>query len=247
VDIALANNPDLIAARERLAAAGFDIDVARAGRLPTISAFLDGGYDNYLGTLGSQGQPIDQAQTTATAGVRATIPIFQGGRPAAQVRQAQANRAAALEREIGVERDVIAQVRASYSSWQAARAIAASTLVAVDAAELSLEGVRAENTVGNRTIIDILDAERELQSARVQLITARRNEYVAAFSLLAAMGRAEARDLMLEGTGPLYDPVVNYDRVSTKIWDWDEDADPIARSTRTVDTRPQTGEIGPPE
>ncbi|HEY0959625.1 MAG TPA: TolC family protein, partial [Novosphingobium sp.] len=113
---------------------------------------------------------------------------------------------------------------------------------AVDAATLSLEGVRAGNSVGNRTILDILDAEQELLNAQVRLVQARRNSYVAGFSLLAAMGRAEADDLGLEG-GALYDPEVNYKRVRGKWFDWDDDRDPVAQSTRTVDTPPQTGAI----
>ena len=149
--------------------------------------------------------------------MRATIPIFQGGRPAAQQRRAQAQAAATYENEIAVERDVVAQVRSAWSSYQAATSIIATNQVAVDASSLSLEGVRAENTVGNRTILDILDAEQELLRAQVQLVTARRNAYVAGFSLLAAMGRAEADKLGLEA-GPLYDPEVNYRRVKGKIW-----------------------------
>ncbi|HSG34639.1 MAG TPA: TolC family protein, partial [Sphingomonadaceae bacterium] len=185
------------------------------------------------------------SSTAATAGARLTIPIFEGGRPAAQERQAQARQAAALEQEIGAERDVIAGVRASWSSWQAANAIIDSTATAVQAAELSLEGVRAENSVGNRTILDILDAQQELLRTQVQLVTARRNAYVAGFSLLAAMGRAEARDLGLD-EGVLYDPQVNYDRVKGKMFDWEFDPDPVAQSTRTVDTPAQDGEIQGP-
>ena len=101
----------------------------------------------------------------------------------------------------------------------------------------------AENTVGNRTILDILNAQQELLSAQVQLVTARRNAYVAGFSLLAAMGRAEARDLGLGNEGLLYDPELNYERVRNKMWDWDSDPAPVAQSTRTVDTPAQSGEI----
>jgi outer membrane protein len=100
--------------------------------------------------------------------------------------------------------------------------------------------VRAENSVGNRTILDILDAERELLQAQTRLVTARRNAYVAGFSLLSAMGKAEARDLGLDG-GPLYDPDVNYQRVRGKVFDWDSDPAPVAKSTRTVDSAPQDG------
>ncbi|KPL69096.1 membrane protein [Erythrobacter sp. SG61-1L] len=238
VSVALDSNPDLIAARERSNAAKYDIDVAGAGRLPKLEVFTTGTYNDPLGSVAN-----GTSATGASAGVRATIPLFQGGRPAAQERQAQARSAAALEQEIGTERSVISQVRAAFSSLEAANSIIASTQTAVSAAELSLEGVRAENTVGNRTILEILNAEQELLSARVQLVTARRNAYVAGFTLLAAMGRAEARDLGLGDEGVLYDPQVNYDRVKGKIWDWAMDPDPTAQSTRTVDTPAQDGEV----
>ncbi|OYZ27333.1 MAG: hypothetical protein B7Y31_13340, partial [Novosphingobium sp. 16-62-11] len=115
---------------------------------------------------------------------------------------------------------------------------------AVDAAALSLEGVRAENSVGNRTILNILDAEQELLRAQVQLVAARRNAYVAGFNLLSAMGKADADDLGLDG-GALYDPQVNYERVRRRIWDWDRDPDPAPVSTRTVDTPAQDATIAP--
>jgi outer membrane protein len=244
VDIALETNPDLIAASERAKAAQFDIESAGAGRLPTVSVFAGYDYENYLDTLGgSVGTGVSQTSNAAQAGISLSIPIFQGGRPAALERQAQARAASALEDEIATERDVIAQVRASWSSWQAASAIVQSSLQAVTAAELSLEGVQAENTVGNRTILDILNAQQELLTARAQLVTARRNAYVAGFSLLAAMGRAEARDLGLDAEGPLYDPQINYDRVKNKWMDFAFDEDPSAQSTRTVDIPAPDAEI----
>ncbi len=138
---------------------------------------------------------------------------------------------------------MIAQVRAAYSSWQASLAIIESSQAAVSAADLSLEGVRAENSIGNRTILDVLNAEQELLNAQVELVTARRNAYVAGFSLLAAMGRAEARDLGLESEGLLYDPQLNFERVEGKWFDWDRDPDPVPQSTRTVDIPAQDAEI----
>jgi outer membrane protein len=242
---ALEDNPDLIAARERSKAADIDIDVASASRLPRLEAFGQSAYSNYLDTLGGSavgGLALPQVDKSAQIGVRATIPIYQGGRPAAQRRQAQARAGAAMETEIAAERNVIAQVRSAFTSWQAANEIIGSSQIAVDAATLSLEGVRAENSVGNRTILDILDAERELLNTQVQLVTARRNAYVAGFSLLAAMGRAEAQDLGLEG-GPLYDPEINYKRVRGKWFDWENDPAPKPQSTRTVDTAVQDGSI----
>ena len=244
VQIALEHNPDLIAARERSKAAGFDTDVAGAGRLPKVSVFTGGAYSDYLGTLGGSGGAgvFTQRQTTAQMGVRATIPLFQGGLPAAQQRQAQAREGATMEQEIAVERAVIASVRSAYSSWRSATEVILTNQTAVDAATLSLEGVRAENSVGNRTILDILNAEQELLNAQVQLVTARRNAYVAGFNLLSAMGMAEAEDLGLE-VGTPYDSEANYKRVRGKFWDWDRDPDPKPVATRTVDTPVQDGSI----
>ncbi len=236
---ALENNPDLLAAQERAEAAGFDVKVAGAGRLPRLTAFSGGNYQTFLGTLA----PGADGQTDADAGLRLTIPLFQGGRVSAQQRQAQANKQAALENLVAAERSLVAQVRGAYSSWRASLAIIESSRTAVDAASLSLEGVRAENSVGNRTILDILDAQQELLRAQVQLVTAQRNAYVAGFSLLAAMGKAEARDLGLGQLGPLYDPIDNYERVRGIVWDWQRDDDPVTQSPRSVDIPAQSGDI----
>jgi outer membrane protein len=73
-------------------------------------------------------------------------------------------------------------------------------------------------------------------------VNATRTAYVAGFTLLAAMGRAEAKDLNLDG-GALYDPETNYKRVRGKIFDFDDDPDPTPQATRTVDTPAQGSDI----
>lgn len=245
VSVALENNPDLIAAKELREAARFDRRGAEASRLPQIAGVGTGSYSNNFGSIDSGALPaFDRTSTSAQVGVRATLPLYQGGQPAAQIRQAQARLGQAIEQEIAAERDTIAQTRAAYASWRAALDVIAASERAVAANELSLEGVRAENSVGNRTILDILNAEQELVNSRVQLVAARRNAYVAGFSLLAAMGRAEARDLGLDG-GPLYDPVADYDAVKNSWNDWSSRPDPEAKATRTVDTPAQKAEIEP--
>ncbi len=245
VTVALESNPDLIAAKELREAARFDRKGAEAFRLPQISGFGSGSYSNNFGSIDSGAlAPFDKTSTSAQIGVRATLPLYQGGQPAAQIRQAQARMGQAIEQEIAAEREAIAQTRAAYASWKASQDVIAASERAVSANELSLEGTRAENSVGNRTILDILNAEQELLQSKVQLVTARRNAYVAGFSLLAAMGRAEARDLGLEG-GPLYDPVAEYDAVKDSWNDWSSKPDPAAKATRTVDTPAQKAEIEP--
>ena len=140
-----------------------------------------------------------------------------------------------MEVIIATERNVIAQTRSAYASHLASQDVIVSSTTAVEASTLSLEGVRAENSVGSRTILDILNAEQEYLNTQVQLVSARRNSYVAAFSVLAAMGKAEARDLGVEG-GALYDPEVNYRRVRGQIFDWADDPKPqqVATDTKSV-------------
>lgn len=236
VEAALADNPDLEAATIEARARGFDVRAARGTRMPRVSLTTNGGYNDFLGTArsGIVGVAAQQTQTSASTGVTVSIPLFQGGRPAARVRQAQARESQALEQLIEAERGVIAQTRAAYASLRAARQVAESSEVAVAASRLSLEGVRAENSVGTRTILDILNAEQELLNAQVQLVSARRDAYVAGFTLLAAMGRAEADDLGIATGEALYDPAANYERVRGRFWDWDQDPDPAAVATRTT-------------
>jgi outer membrane protein len=218
--MALDNNPDLLAERERSKAARFDSKAAGAGRLPKISVFVTGDRTDYLGSYNQS--PFNPLVTTkpltAQAGVRATIPLFQGGLPAAQQRQAQAREGAQLETEIATEREVIAVVRTYYQQWQAAQAIIVSSQAAVDAAALSLEGVRAENTVGSRTILDILNAEQELLNAQVNLVQARHDVQVSYYGVLAGIGRLTARTLALPVE--YYDEERYYNEVGSRWIGW---------------------------
>jgi outer membrane protein len=247
VTVALAQNPQLLAAQRERDATAFDIRVARAARLPQVGITTGADYTNYLGTLGSGsqlGQP-GQSGVAGSVGLALSLPIFQGGRPAAQVRQAQALRSQALENATAAERQVIADTRAAFAIWRSSQQVILSAEQAVSANRLSLEGVRAENSVGNRTILDILNAEQELLNSQVTLVTAQRDSYVAGFQLLAAMGRAEARDLGLDG-GALYDPVANYNDVRGRFGDFGDRPAPQPQATSTLGTPAQTAVVTRP-
>jgi outer membrane protein len=235
VDIALANNPDLIGANFQVAAAGLDVRVERAARMPNIAAVSGANYNNFLGTADDQfgGTGNSNSRTVATGGIRATIPIYQGGLVGARVRQAQAEQSQLLEQSIAVERSVVSQTRAAFAAYNAALEAIESNQVAVNANTLALEGTRAEQTVGTRNVLDVLNAEQELLNSQVLLVTARRDAYVAGFALLNAMGQAEADDLNLDA-GSLYDPTVNYRRVARNGSDWKDDPAPQPVATRTV-------------
>lgn len=247
--IAIRDNPDIAAAVKNLEATGFDVKAARAGRLPTLSAFGNISRSDNFGNAQAEGGFLDipASQTSAVVGFQFNLPLYQGGLPAAQIRQAQARQSEALENGIGTERQVVQTVRAAFAIWKASIAVIASAEATISANTLSLEGVRAENSVGTRTVIEVLNAEQELINARVLLATARRNAYVAAFTLIAAMGNAEARDLSLDGV-TLYDPKVNAKAARGSYFDWSGRKLPAQRSTRTVDTPTQNAKVaGPPQ
>ncbi|HYJ52180.1 MAG TPA: TolC family outer membrane protein [Allosphingosinicella sp.] len=233
---ALADNPDLQSIAARARAAGFDVRVARGFRLPTVTASGVARHFDFLGTAnnGTGGLGIIPDSNTSTGfGLTMSLPLYQGGGASARVRQAQALRGQLLEQAIGVERSVISNVRAAYATYVAASQAIDSQTIAVAANQLALEGTRAEQTVGTRNILDVLNAEQELLNSQVLLVTARREAYVAGFQLLNVMGMAEAQDLNLDA-GPLYDPTINYDRYADSWSDWNDGPRIAPVSTRTA-------------
>lgn len=235
VKIALVSNSDLIAIIRSGRAAGYDINIARAGRLPTVSAIGSGRFTNYLGTSAQQfGSPLAPNVATSTGvGVQARIPIYQGGFAAARIRQAQAIEGQLLEQAVGTERAVVAITRSAFATYQSALGAINANLSAVSANTFALEGARAESTVGTRTVLEVLNAEQELLNSQVQLVSAHHDTYVAGFQLLNVMGQAQADTLGLDG-GPLYDPLGNYRHVSGGTNDWANDPNPTAVATRTL-------------
>jgi len=119
VRIALASNPDLVSVSRQAIAAGYDVRVAEAGRLPTLSAVGSGTYVNERG-----GQIGNHAATggQTTVGLNVGVPIFQGGLPGARTRQAQAIEGQTLEQVVGTERAVVSNTRSAFAAYDAAEA-----------------------------------------------------------------------------------------------------------------------------
>jgi outer membrane protein len=245
VDIAIANNPSLSATTANTQAAQFDVRTQQAARLPTFSVTGGSSYSDYLNTRAqASGQPknqnplFDQTVGQNRIGLAMTLPLYQGGGVSARVRQAQALQNAALEQGIDAERQVIANARAAYALFQASSEAIRAYEQAVAANRLALEGARAENSVGSRTVIEVLNAEQEYLNSQVQLVTAQRDRYVAGFALLNAMGQAQADHLNLEG-GALYDPVANYKNVRNRFGDWSDNRKYQPQGTRTNGPTPK--------
>jgi outer membrane protein len=120
-----------------------------------------------------------------------------------------------LEAE-NIRADVRAAIVSSWDGLIAARAQIGADRQQIHATTLALEGVRQEQRVGQRTTLDVLDAQKELLNAQLDLATSTRDEVVAAYTLLAAIGRLTAPLLHLPVA--YYDPTVHYDKVRNKWW-----------------------------
>ena len=132
-----------------------------------------------------------------------SVPIYQGGAEYSLIRQAKETLG---QRRIDLDtaRDQVRQtVVQSWGQLDAAKANIEATQAQVQAAEIALNGVREEARVGQRTTLDVLNAQQELVNARVALVTAQRDRVVASYTLLAAVGRLSPQVLGL--SVPAYD------------------------------------------
>jgi outer membrane protein len=189
-------------------------------RMPTVAARAS---VDTVGPLDPYVRDRYNQQVIATLGV--TVPLFSGGLVSSQIRQeAEKNNAD----RIGIEtqrRSVLQTVTGAWNQMVASRANIASTDEQVTAALVASEGTRQELQVGLRTTIDVLNAEQELRSAQLSQISAAHDAYISATSLLLAMGRLEARNLI--PTVPQYDPKRNFRKLRF-TWGWVPWEEPIA-------------------
>ncbi|MFN4165053.1 MAG: TolC family outer membrane protein [Ferrovibrio sp.] len=205
--IAYEDNPDLLGARFREVAAKYDVRTISGGLLPTVSL---------NGTL-SQADETSRANLeseSAKIALTVTMPLYEGGSIYSQTRQRKQTH---NQRRIQVEeqrRSVRQSVTQAWENLSTARSNITARRAQVEAARIALEGVQQEAEVGSRTTLDVLDQEQEYLDARVAEVRARRDEYVAGFTLLSAVGRLGARQLSLPVD--YYDPETNYKRVRDK-------------------------------
>ena len=153
----------------------------------------------------------DDFDTTETAQIELSQPIYQGGRLSSLVRQAQARRDASLANVHVVSNDVRQSVENAFADLSIARAQIQSAERQVRAAQTAFNGVREEAKLGARTTLDVLDAEQELLNARTQRISALIDERRASYGVLVSMGLLTADYLKLGIQ--TYDPAGYYELV----------------------------------
>jgi outer membrane protein len=207
IDQGRAEHPTVTAAQYVVDAAQFAVKSAEGSLYPTVTVetnvtrrwdLAPGTFDQYTGTVLG----------------RVAIPIYQGGAEYSIIRQTKET-LGQRRIELDVQRDIArANVVQAWSQLEATKAQIIAAQAQVTATEVALNGVREEARVGQRTTLDVLNAQQELVNARVSLVTAQRDRVVASFTLLAAVGRLAPQVLHLPAE--IYDSRVHYHQVRDK-------------------------------
>jgi outer membrane protein len=205
-DGALAINPSVLAAKETERAADYAVDDAAGALAPQLS--VQGQYQ-YAHNQAQTEFGIGNNEHVAAVLGQLTIPIYQGGGEEASVRQAKQLDAQAKLNIADSQRQVVDATHTAWQNYAAAVASITSNKSQMDANTVALEGVRQEQQVGSRTILDVLNAEQELLNSQVAVVSSERNAEVAAYQVLSAVGKLTARDLGLPVK--LYNPNEYYD------------------------------------
>ena len=204
IGVATATNPQVTTAEYSLDAALQQVKVAEGALYPTLSVQgnVQQAYESSL---------LQLRTFNASVIGQLTVPIYQGGAEYSLIRQAKETMGQ-RRLDLDTARDQVRQnVVQSWGQLDAAKANIEATQAQVQASEIALNGVREEARVGQRTTLDVLNAQQELVNARVSLVSAQRDRVVASFTLLAAVGRLSPQVLGLRV--PTYDSGVHYHQV----------------------------------
>ncbi len=204
VELSLIENPNVTAAMFGIDVNYLQVKVNEGALLPTVSlqAAVQQSYEQTMTVFRSFG---------ASAIAQVTAPIYQGGAEYSLIRQSKEN--------LAQQRLVLEQTRdqtrantvTAWSQLVAGKAQVASAQAQVTASEIALNGVREEAKAGQRTTLDVLNAQQALVNARVALVTAQHDRVVASYAVLSAVGRLSPQVLNLRTT--VYDPSVHYQQV----------------------------------
>jgi outer membrane protein len=204
VELSLTENPNVTASMFGIDVNFLQVKVAEGALLPTVSlqASVQQSYEQQMTVFRSFG---------ASAIAQVSVPVYQGGAEYSLIRQSKEN--------LAQQRLVLEQTRDStrantVTAWGqlvAGKAQVSSAQAQVTASEIALNGVREEAKAGQRTTLDVLNAQQALVNARVALVTAQHDRVVASYAVLNAVGRLSPIVLKLPTT--TYDPSVHYQQV----------------------------------
>jgi len=200
-------NPIILNAVYQEEASLYNVNQIMGELLPQVT--LDAQYAQRFGENSS----LREQQVTTVMG-RVNVPLYQGGGVAARIRQAKEVNIQ-LKKEVEDARlRIHAEVISSWAQLQATASQIKSAQDSLEANGIALEGVREEEKVGQRTTLDVLNAQLEYLGSQIQLVTAKRDRVVAEYAVYSSVGRLNAQSLGL--SVPYYDPIEHFDTVKNK-------------------------------
>ena len=209
VAISQVEHPAIVAMLHGVDAAALAIKISEGALYPTVG--LTGQISKRFDV---SGYAVGSQTLTESLMGQITIPIYDGGATYAATRQAKET-LSQQELQTDLQRDnVRAAVVAAWGANQNSLGILRAARAQVEAAEVALAGVREEAKVGQRTTLDVLNAQQTLLNARVQLVTAQHDQVVNSYTLLSVVGRLSIKTLGLAVAE--YDPRVHFDQVKNK-------------------------------
>ncbi|MBR0840375.1 TolC family outer membrane protein [Bradyrhizobium liaoningense] len=206
-EIALVEDPDIQAEMHGVDVSSLQIRINEGALSPTVTL-----------EASAQQQLYEQSSTSSSyksfngaAAVQASVPLYQGGSEYADIRKSKET---LTQQQLTLER-TRAQVRATVAQrWgelDTARANVRSAQTQVAASETAMNGVRDEAMVGQRTTLDVLNAQQALVNARISLVTAQHDRIIASYNLLGAIGRLSPQVLNLQTS--IFDPSIHYKQI----------------------------------
>lgn len=204
VDLSLTQNPNVTAAMFGIDVSYLQVKVNEGALFPTVTlqTSVQQSYEQSLTVFRSFG---------ASAVAQLSVPVYQGGAEYSLIRQSKETLSQQRLNLEQVRDQARANVVQAWGQLTAGKAQVQSAQSQVAASEIALNGVREEAKAGQRTTLDVLNAQQALVNARVALVTAQHDRVVASYSVLNAVGRLSPIVLNLNTT--VYDPSVHYHQV----------------------------------
>ena len=204
VDLTLIQNPQVTASMFGIDVSFLQVKVNEGALLPTITfqAAVTQSYEQSMTIYRSFG---------ASAVAQASVPLYQGGAEYSLIRQSKETLA---QQRLALEQTRDQTRSDTVSAWgqlQSSKAQVASAQAQVTASEIALNGVREEAKAGQRTTLDVLNAQQALVNARINLVNAQHDRVVNSYKVLGAVGRLAPQVLGLRTN--VYDPSVHYQQV----------------------------------
>lgn len=217
--LAATQHPAILASEHLVDAIAFQVKSTEGQLLPQLSASVGVSRTNRNispdpGALEALSGGGSGQSDSANIGATLTVPLYQGGRVAAQVRQTKEQLGEARI-QVDVARDQVrSNVASAWSQFVAAQEATVANRAVVAASRLALNGVIEERNVGQRTTLDVLNAQADVIAAQINLASSERDVVVASYAILATVGRLSAGKIALAVEE--YEPKEHYNAVKDK-------------------------------